>query len=537
MKTIVFVSALQEEIDALWADSSLGWSKPAQKGDAIWYREGRLNGFRIIAAAACEMGLVASAILTTKLILRWKPELVIAVGICAGRDKSLRLGDTIVSSASFLYRFGFYQNGKFGQRKRSCEASEHVKPIIARFETSWPGIAKQKFSRLRRKPRVILGEYAAADFVMKDTRVMRELRKSNRNFYALDMESYAIARAAEILKVPYGAVIVKSVSDHGTKSKTDAGREYVKSVSKTVGVELAKIFAAEQKPAIAQPRAVIDSNLFKGKAPQILALCPQMGTFELIPKKWKAKQVQVLSGYNTGDIPPVFISSDSTVIAAAMPKGHYGQVGAAIWSTIFAEACKPSLILVMGGCGGIKDETSAGDIVLANRAYHFQFGALKSGAFHPEIRSLDIHDDLRGFLFAYCSSHLNSLIGKLYARENLHSAQLPAARGARCHIAPLASSDLYVRDRTKIEVALGIDRKMVGSDMEAYAVMRAARHSEVRLGALVIRSVSDYADVDTDSNISKTKAHMKAVRRLSIKCTEMMLHDGLRDLVKRHGKP
>jgi nucleoside phosphorylase len=84
MKTIVFVSALQEEIDALWSDSSLGWSEPRQKGDAIWYCEGKLNGFRIIAAAACEMGLVASAILTTKLILRWKPELIIAVGICAG---------------------------------------------------------------------------------------------------------------------------------------------------------------------------------------------------------------------------------------------------------------------------------------------------------------------------------------------------------------------------------------------------------------------------------------------------------------------
>jgi len=536
MKTIVFVSALQEEIDALWTDASLRWSGPKHKGDAIWYREGYFNAYRIIAAAACEMGLVTSAILTTKLILRWKPDLVIAVGICAGRDKSLKLGDTIMSSASFLYRFGFYQNGKFGQRKRRCEVSERIKPILQRFEVGWPSISRKIFSKQRSKPKVIRGEYASADFLMKDAQVMRDLRKSNGNFYALDMESYAIARAAEILKVPYGAVIVKSISDHGTKAKTDAGREYVKSVSKTVGIELAKTFIREKKPGISQPRAAIVSSALSGKATRVLALCPQMGTFELIPKSWKAKKVQILNGYDVGELPQVFINSGRNVITAAMPKGHYGQVGAAIWATIFAEACKPTLIVVLGACGGIQKETQPGDIVFANRAYHFQFGALKSGTFEPEVRSLDVHDDIRGFLFAYSSSHLNELIGRLHKKVKLHIVKPTPAKRARCHIAPLASSDLYIRDRSKIAVALGIDRKMVGSDMEAYAIMRAAKHSQVQLGALVVRGVSDYADVDTDSIVSKTKEHMKAVRGLSIKCVERMLSDGLRDLVKRHGK-
>jgi len=46
----------------------------------------------------------------------------------------------------------------------------------------------------------------------------------------------------------------------------------------------------------------------------------------------------------------------------------------------------------------------------------------------------------------------------------------------------LASPDLYLRDESVSRAALRQDRKVIGVEMEGYAVMRSASHASVPLG-------------------------------------------------------
>ena len=121
--TILFVSALQEETDPLWCDSRFSWSQPQEASDSIWYRscDFECSGgiYRLVSAAACEMGLTATTILTAKLVLRWNPVLVIGFGICAGmKGQHLSIGDVVISTKALLYQFGRKVDGQLFYEKR-----------------------------------------------------------------------------------------------------------------------------------------------------------------------------------------------------------------------------------------------------------------------------------------------------------------------------------------------------------------------------------------------------------------------------------
>ena len=97
---ILFVSALQEELDAIWrVGSRLNWSDPPEEYEATWFRRSTLKDCDLVTASCGEMGQVAMAILVSKLALKFRPSLVILIGICGGRkDLDFSIGDVIFSN-------------------------------------------------------------------------------------------------------------------------------------------------------------------------------------------------------------------------------------------------------------------------------------------------------------------------------------------------------------------------------------------------------------------------------------------------------
>src|ERR1044072_70373 len=91
---ILVISALQEELDPLWYHSNLAWSDLEENVDAVLYLHSTCGGYELISACAGEVGLTATTILLTKLILRWKPVLVLMIGSLAGKKAlGLEIGD------------------------------------------------------------------------------------------------------------------------------------------------------------------------------------------------------------------------------------------------------------------------------------------------------------------------------------------------------------------------------------------------------------------------------------------------------------
>ena len=499
--TIVFVSALQEETDPLWSDPRFRWSEPQEAGDSIWFRScvypycGR--EYRLVSAAACEMGLTATTILTAKLVLRWQPLLVIGFGICAGiKGRLLSLGDVIISTKALLYQFGRNIDGQLLREKREEKLCQEMEPIVHQFGASWPAtdVAK-KFNRTGAvAPKARMGAYASADFVSRDELKMAEAASLDTQVLAVDMETYAILRTARRIGAPYGGVSVKAVSDHGDKNKAKTGRGFVKFMSKEAAIGLAHQFMESCKLA---PSAYRDT--YEGSVPvrsdnraAVLTICPATRTYESLRDQLTnpittppedAAHPEICSG-KLGDI---------TLHLARFPKGDAGHVDGALWATCLIAKCKPHFVLLAGPCGGFSQKgCRLGDLIIPNRAFHFQYGAFHHGSWLPEVRAVDIHDRIRGFLFA----HAKDLLETAAAEQFRTYAGEPTPDGGQpgWHIEPIASSDLYLRDTGKVNEAVKRDRKVIAVEMEGYAVMRAAVHAGVPLGCLIVRSVADFAD-------------------------------------------
>ena len=88
--------------------------------DGVTYRTGRMpDGATIVAATANSMGMIETAIITSKFIKAWSPRLIGMIGICGGRkEKGLSIGDIVVPTQTFHYQFGSYKEGRLHKELR-----------------------------------------------------------------------------------------------------------------------------------------------------------------------------------------------------------------------------------------------------------------------------------------------------------------------------------------------------------------------------------------------------------------------------------
>lgn len=498
---IIFVSALQEELDPLWAHPDLSWLEPQEEGDAIWYRQCIYDGYELVSACAGEMGLTATTILTTKLILRWQPILVVMIGICGGRkDYGLDLGDVIFSDASIHYQFGKLTSGSFEVEKRRAEANKDVLELAQEFikEDLQKQFVKNFSETSPRNTKKIDGTYASSDLVVKDEKKILEARSAADEIIALDMESYAVMQTALDLQVPFGGLVIKSVSDYANKQKSKKHRDCVKLQSARTAIAfLTNSFIPWHKGNYSAEELCslnsVSSLILPLEHPSILLVADNEKTFNLL-KQAEFDSIQFKEEKLFGEPLLSFQLGDTHIFASSLKKGCYGLVDGAIWATLLMTYLRPTLGIIFGTCGGFSRRTEIGDLIIANRAFHYQFGAFKQGDMQGELRSVDINDHLKSFLFAISASKFDSTINKAYKSSTFKLDKQKPYKTPKWHIQPVASSDLFVKDKKKIEDVVARDRKTLAVDMEGYAFMRAAINCDVPLGGLIIRTVADHAD-------------------------------------------
>lgn len=233
--TIAIVSALREELDYLFDKEELCWGPLCDLDNKLQVRECSADNFRIVAAnASGKMGLTESAILTTRVILGCKPDIIAMIGVCGGfKTRGVNIGDVIVAEKSFHYQFGSFEDGSIQRELKVCEIDHRYFSKILDFlnqakmseiQTSSPRGMKKSDKVLK----VRSGPMASADLVVKDENKLNEAKIAERKVIAVDMESYAFLRASELHGVK--AVVVKSVSDFADsqKGEDDDLREYAK---------------------------------------------------------------------------------------------------------------------------------------------------------------------------------------------------------------------------------------------------------------------------------------------------------------------
>lgn len=182
-----------------------------------------------------KMGLVNAAVTASLCIDRYKPTLVGMSGICGGFDKRANLGQIFISDMVYEYQSGKWTTDGFKQEPYQVQ-TDHLLSVELNALSNQVGLItelEQGFSGNRPsttyKPE--MGIYTSGSAVIADKSLLVDIEAIHRKVNALDMEVFAIHRAAELSPYKPRCICAKTVVDLCNKKKDDKIHPYGSYVS------------------------------------------------------------------------------------------------------------------------------------------------------------------------------------------------------------------------------------------------------------------------------------------------------------------
>lgn len=216
------------------------WNVPESLDEIGYCYEARFESKgkskRAIAAAAPRMGMVATAILSMKMIVKFRPRLLIMMGICAGVKATCAIGDVLVADPAWDWQMGKYVNGKFAFAPDQIDIPTAISERFIQLNDDknlWFNIY-QSFSGSKPSslPTLKIGPVPSGSSVLADAQVLKDIKTQHRKMLGLDMELYGMYAAARDCSPPRPITFgIKSVSDYADSRKGDMYQSYAAHVS------------------------------------------------------------------------------------------------------------------------------------------------------------------------------------------------------------------------------------------------------------------------------------------------------------------
>jgi nucleoside phosphorylase len=194
----------------------------------------------VIAASAPRMGMVATAILSVKMIARFRPRILAMIGICGGLKGTCKIGDALVASPSWDWQMGKHTSSGFriapdhiaigtGIAENLKELGRHEE-TLKRIHSEFVGDKPDEI------PSIHVAPVTCGSAVLGDGRLIREIRETqHRQLKGVDMELYGMYAAVRDSARPTPAALgVKAVCDYADRAKNDRYQEYAAHVSANV---------------------------------------------------------------------------------------------------------------------------------------------------------------------------------------------------------------------------------------------------------------------------------------------------------------
>ena len=228
-----------------------GWKEVGNPRFAHVYLETELTTkqgrkLKVVATTSTSMGLTAASIVTTQLVLQFRPKIVVMIGIAAGtRSGNKQFGDVLVADPSVDYNSGKVASAGgireflpdpypigLNPRLRSVLHKYHGQhPVFTSIRKRWNGPLPKQENRLH------VGPLGAADQVIDDPSRIDEIQKNWRKLIGVEMETYGVYRACEEAPEPKPRVVsFKAVCDFAAQ-KTDPWQGYAAFVAAEFAVE------------------------------------------------------------------------------------------------------------------------------------------------------------------------------------------------------------------------------------------------------------------------------------------------------------
>lgn len=212
------------------------WKDLRIDGDDQPYKEAFIEkdgkGLRIISGQQDEMGMTASATLTTKMIHHFLPEYVIMPGIAAGTKNIIgsdaqEFGDVLLADAVWNY-----SNGKYVSPHEAeivfGEIGFNPRPTIVKITGDHLTEIQKYIQSGKSECYVHCGPLASGTAVVANKSVIKkQIYGSFEDTEGVEMEGYGVAYAvSHALSPKPHAIIAKSVCDFADERKNDVYQKF-----------------------------------------------------------------------------------------------------------------------------------------------------------------------------------------------------------------------------------------------------------------------------------------------------------------------
>jgi nucleoside phosphorylase/CheY-like chemotaxis protein len=219
------------------------WSSAISLDEIGYYYEGKISldgdkKISVIASAAPRMGMVSSAILSTSMIVKFRPRMLAMIGICAGVKGHCQIGDVLIADPSWDWQMGkILSNGTFqiGPDQIGVETAVTQRFVqLADDKALWLGMYENfPGKKPDNLPTARVGPVACSSAVIADAELLHEIRDGqHRKLLGLEMELYGMYAAARDSSRPKPIAFgIKSVCDYADSKKSDDFQNYSAHVS------------------------------------------------------------------------------------------------------------------------------------------------------------------------------------------------------------------------------------------------------------------------------------------------------------------
>lgn len=254
---VVIVTALQIEMEAV-RKLPWDWTPDEALDDSQFFSRGSFESrgkpCSAIAAVATRMGMVSASVLTSKLIQKFRPRLIVMPGICAGLRGKVKLGDVICSDMAWDY-----QSGKHVSTANALNGflmDPHFIPVDTFVSSRIDQLARDDQHSIRvwngwnprheSPPSLLRGPVASGSAVLADRNVTESIRLQQRKLLGVEMELYGMFFAVEQAPRPKPlAVGLKAACDFADDEKNDEVQPYASYTSAAYLKEFCERYVAD----------------------------------------------------------------------------------------------------------------------------------------------------------------------------------------------------------------------------------------------------------------------------------------------------
>lgn len=177
-----------------------------------------------------QMGLVNAAVTAGVCIDRFRPSVIGMSGICGGFEGRSHMGQLLISSMAYEYQSGKWSSDGFRQEPYQVPTDHFTLTKLKALANSenFISILEEGFQGVRpreaHKPEA--GVFTSGSAVIADIRLIEQIETIHRKVNALDMEVFAIHRAAELSPRRPPCICAKTVVDLCNHTKSDELHSY-----------------------------------------------------------------------------------------------------------------------------------------------------------------------------------------------------------------------------------------------------------------------------------------------------------------------